>query len=133
MARRPDEPNEEPRRARRYIVEFTEPALAEADAAYLWLSKQADPEYAVRWYEGLFVAAQTLSFQPRMHAIAPENDLYDVEVRRMLYHGPSGRRRRGGAVYRLLFHIVEPAEGEPRDGGVVRILHVWHGARRPLV
>ena len=39
---------------------------------------------------------------------------------------PSGRRR-GGSAYRILFQIVEPDEG--RDG-LVRVLHIWHGAQR---
>ena len=112
----------------RYLVEFTEPALVEADAVYLRLSERSGPEYAIRWYEGLFIAAKDLSSLPRIHAIAPENERYDVEVRRLLYYGSTGRR--GSSVYRLLFYIIEPQEGESE--GVVRILHVWHGAKGPL-
>ena len=112
---------------RRYLVEFTEPALADADGLYLWLSPQVDPEYAARWYEGLFEAAQALSSMPRMHAVAPENDRYDVEVRRLLYYGPGKRRAR--APYRVLFYVIEPASDESE--GVVRVLHVWHGAKGP--
>ncbi len=108
-----------------YLVEFTEPALVEADAVYLWLSEQVSLEYAIRWYEGLFVVAQSLSSLPRINPIAPENDRYDVEVRRLLYYGPN--QRRSGSAYRLLFYVIEPAEDEPE--GVVRILHVWHGAK----
>lgn len=111
----------------RYLVEFTEPALMEADAAYLTLSAQAGPEFAIRWYEGLFLAVQTLSTLPRSHAIAPENDAYGIEVRRLLYSGPS--RRSSGRVYRVLFYIIEPIDEEE---GIVRILHVWHGAKGPL-
>ena len=114
---------------RRYLVEFTEPALADADGVYLWLSQQTGPEHAVRWYEGLFEAAQTLSSLPRIHAIAPENDLYDVEVRRLLYYGPS--KRRGNNPYRVLFYTVEPLADEAE--GVVRVLHIWHGAKGPPV
>lgn len=112
----------------RYLVEFTEPALLEADAAYLWFSEHMGLEYAIRWYEGLFLAAEELSSLPRTNAIAPENDIYDVEVRRLLYYGPSGRRGRN--VYRVLFHIIEPQADEAE--GVVRILHVWHGTKDPL-
>lgn len=111
-----------------YLVEFTEPALLEADGAYLWFSERVGLEYAIRWYEGLFVAAQRLSSLPRANAIAPENDVYDVEVRRLLYYGPSGRRSRN--VYRVLFHIIEPLEDESE--GIVRILHVWHGTKGSL-
>jgi len=121
-------PNGSPEEAsRRYLVEFTEPALIDADAAYLWLSEQAGPEYAIRWYEGLFEAVQSLASLPRVHAVAPENDIYGVEVRRLLYSGPF--RRRGGNVYRILFYILEPQEDESE--GIVRILHIWHGAKRP--
>lgn len=112
----------------RYLVEFTEPALMEADSAYLTLSTQRGLDYAIFWYEGLFLAAQTLSTLPRSHAIAPENDAYSVEVRRLFYSGPS--RRLSGPVYRILFYIVEPSEDE--EEGTVRILHVWHGAKGPL-
>lgn len=119
--------SQQPEASRRYLVEFTEPALIEVDAAYLWVSEQSGPEYAIRWYAGLFEAAQGLYSLPRVYAVAPENDIYGVEVRRLLYSGPS--RRRGGNVYRILFYIIEPQEDEAE--GVVRILHVWHGAKRP--
>ncbi len=111
----------------RYLVEFTEPALMEADAAYLNLSTQRGLDYAIRWYEGLFLAAQNLSTLPQCHAIAPENDTYGVEVRRLLYSGPS--RRSSGRAYRILFYVVEPLEDE--EEGTVRILHVWHGTKGP--
>ncbi len=111
-----------------YLVEFTEPALVESDAVYLWLSEAVGLEYSVRWYEGLFAAAQSLSVLPRSHALAPENDRYDVEVRRLLYYGPA--RRRTGNAYRLLFYGIEPLADEAE--GIVRILHVWHSAKCPL-
>lgn len=38
--------------------------------------------------------------------------------------------RQGSTVYRILFHIVEPAENESQ--GVVRVLHVRHGAQQWL-
>jgi len=110
-----------------YLVEFTEPAQIEADAVYLWFSERVGLDYAIRWYEGLLLAARELSSLPRANPIAPESDRYDVEVRRLLYYGPS--KRRGRQVYRLLFHIIEPQEQE--DEGVVRILHIWHGAKGP--
>jgi hypothetical protein len=43
-----DEPDEQDWDALHYLVEFTEPTLVEADAAYLWFSEQAGPDYAVR-------------------------------------------------------------------------------------
>ena len=111
----------------RYLVEWTEPALLEADAAYLRLSQNAGPDYAALWYAGLFIAGETLSSLPRMHSVAPENERYNVEVRRLLYYGPSGRH--GKRVHRLLFYVIEPQQDETE--GVVRIMHVWHGAKGP--
>lgn len=63
---------------------------------------------------------------PRRHAVARENDLYGVEVRRMLYFGPSKRHRRSLTAYRVLFHVIEPTAEDAE--GVVRVLHIWHGA-----
>ena len=111
----------------RYLVEFTEVAQAEADAVYLWLSERVGLDYAIRWYEGLLLAARELSALPRANSIAPESDRYDVEVRRLLYYGPS--KRRGSQTYRRLFYVIEPQADETE--GVVRILHVWHGAKGP--
>ena len=113
-----------------YRVEVSDPADAEAEAAAQRLALLVSAEYAARWYTGLLQAFQTLAVFPRQHAVADENDLYSVEVRRMLYYGPGGRRRRGGTVYRILFHIIEPAEEEDEGERVVRILHVYHGAQR---
>lgn len=117
------EPDSEPPH---YLVEWSEPALLEADTAYLAVSGYAGPDDAFRWYAGLFEAGETLSSLPGIHPIAPESDQYDVEVRRLLYYGPS--KRRGGQVYRILFFIIKPVE---ESEGVVRILHVWHGAKGP--
>jgi len=114
-----------------YPVRLTEPAEAEIEAEHARLSELVSPQYADRWRTALVIEVRRLALFPARHEIAPENDVYDVEVRRMLYHGPAGRRRRGGVAYRVLFYIVEPNEDEPQ--GVVRVLHVWHGGRRPIV
>lgn len=110
-------------------MEFTEPALADADTAYLNISASLGPDYAILWYEGLFEAAQALSSMPYANSLAPENDNYGVEVRRVIYFGPRGKTRRNA--YRILYFIIEPSADD--DIGVVRILHIWHGARNPGV
>ena len=109
-----------------YAVIVSDLADAEARTAYQWLSENVSQEYAGRWLEGLTRAIEGLAIMPRRHTIARENDLYDVEVRRLLYYGPSRRR---GSVYRVLFHIIEPTEEDVE--GVVRVLHIWHGASGP--
>ena len=111
----------------RYAVIVSDRADMDARDAHQWLQENVSPDYADRWLEGLARAFEGLAVMPRRHAVAPENDLYDVEVRRMLYAGPSKRRGRSSNTYRVLFHVIEPTEDDPE--GVVRILHVWHGAR----
>lgn len=118
-----------PRGPRLYEVRLSEPAEIEIETEFSRLENTVSPEYADRWHDGLTAQIDSLSLFPASHEVAPENDLCDVKVRRLLYHGPT-KRRRGGPSYRILFYIVEPVEGE--TGGLVRVLHVWHGAKRPL-
>src|SRR5262245_29752779 len=100
-----------------YRIEVSDTADAEAEEAYLWLLRLS-PELAVRWYQVLLDASETLSDVPRRFIVAAENDVFpDVEVRQLLY--VSGRN-----VYRILFCILEP--------DTVRILHVRHASRRRL-
>lgn len=110
-----------------YEVRLTEPAEVEVETEHARLSDIVSPEYADRWQDGLLAEITRLAVFPALYEIAPENDLYDVPVRRLLYFGPSKKRR--GTAYRILFHIIEPTAGE--EGGLVRILHVWHGAQQP--
>lgn len=113
---------------RLYEVRLTEPAEMEVEAEHTRLAELLSEEYADRWQDGLLTEIQRLAVFPASHEVARENDLYNVEVRRLLYHGTS-KRRRGGSAYRILFYIIEPMDDESR--GLVRILHVWHGARQP--
>lgn len=110
----------------RYTVIVADLADADARSAHLRLGENVSPDYADRWLEGLARTIEGLALMPRRHAVARENDLYDVEVRRVLYSGPSGRHGRGRIIYRILFHIIEPSAEDPE--GVVRVLHIWHGA-----
>ena len=109
-----------------YHVETSDRAAAEREAAFLRMVRLS-PETAGRWLSGLLDAVASLAEfpGPRSHSIAQENDRFDVEVRRLLYYGPGGRR--GGSVYRVLFHVIEPAEGETQ--GVVRVLRILHAAQ----
>lgn len=110
-----------------YRIQITDVADAEMDALALWLAGKTSAEHAAHWYDGLIDAIGGLAEQPRLHAVARENDQYGVEVRRLLYRGP-GKGRRSGTPYRVLFHVIEPAEGEAE--GIVRVLHLYHGAKR---
>jgi plasmid stabilization system protein ParE len=97
--------------AERYSVEVTDAADLEADAIYLWMSERsADSAHA--WYQGLLAAYQSLSTFP--HRFPEVEGL--PGTRRMLY-----------GKYRVLFTVIEPADGD--GAGLVRIAHIYHAAR----
>jgi len=93
----------------RVIIEAS--AEAQLDEAYLYIRAET-PQAATRWQMGLLDAAETLEQFPGRCPLAPEASAFGREIRHLI-HGS----------YRLLFEI---------RGEVVYILHIRHGARRPL-
>ena len=71
---------------------------------------------AVDWLNGLFESLHSLATHPRRFPIAPENDVFEDEVRQLL-HGTKHD------AYRVLFAV---------GGSTVYIVHVRHAARRYL-
>jgi plasmid stabilization system protein ParE len=110
-----------------YQIVFGDVAQAEADDAYLYLSQRASLPVATRWYSGLLAQIrEKLSFMPARFASAPDTAAFPgLIVRQMLYG--SGR-----STYRVLFHIVEPADEEDEQAGAVIVLRVRHSAMRLL-
>jgi plasmid stabilization system protein ParE len=101
-----------------YHVEFTDVAEMETEAILLWINGQS-PDRAGRWQEGLEQAVSSLSEFPRRCGLAPENSHFQAEIRQLLFGS-----------YRILFTLLDlDGDGEEET---VRILHVRHGARRPL-
>ncbi len=98
-----------------YHIEVTAKAKAEAEEAYLWIYRNS-PANAVKWYNGLDDAIQSLSRYPTMCPLAPEHASFKQEIRQLLYGKRSG-------VYRILFTI---------EGDLVTVLHVRHAARQFL-
>lgn len=94
-----------------YKVEPSGPALADAEEALVWIYEQ-EPDAALKWYEGLLEAFESLSKLPLRCPLAPEGILFDEEIRQLLY----GR-------YRILYVI---------DRKTVYILRVRHGSRKHL-
>ena len=94
-----------------FRVEPTVEALADTDEAFQWIYKQA-PEAALRWYEGLFAAVESLSENPFRCSLALENPYFAVEIRQLIY----GR-------YRVIFTVSDR---------VVYVLRVRHSARMHL-
>jgi plasmid stabilization system protein ParE len=83
--------------------------------AYEWI-KTYSPETVNAWMNGLFRAIQSLDTMPRRASLAFEHEIFDEELRQLLY----GKH---GQVYRILFTI--------RDNEV-QVLFVRHSAQKPV-
>ena len=92
-----------------YRLEISDSAEAEADAVYLWMSRNLGPAYADRWYRELWAKVGNLVSFPRRGQRVPGQD---ETVRRLLY----GR-------YRVLYRIVA---GEEDEEAVIRVLRIVH-------
>jgi len=99
----------------KYRVIIQPPASAEMEAAFQWIAERA-PASAVKWFNGLEAAIQTLENFPARCPLAEESKAFNVEIRQLLYG------KRVGA-YRILFTIRQDA---------VHILHIRHGRRQRL-
>ncbi len=96
---------------RRYRVIVTPSAQDDIREAYEWIAAE-NPDYARTWRDGLREKILGLETLPESHALAPESDAFDREIRQLLY----GR----GIPWRIFFTI---------DGSTVQVLHVRHGRR----
>ena len=112
---------------RTYEVVFSDVAQDEADQSYLALSRRVSPDFALRWYNGLFAEVRDrLSSMPRVFALAPDAPAFPGLYARQMLYG------RGATTYRVLYHVVEPAAGAEDEPGTVIILRVRHATRRLL-
>jgi plasmid stabilization system protein ParE len=96
----------------RYTVVVQPSAEAEIEAAYVYLAQAASPDVAIRWFNELDAAIDTLVTMPRRCPLAPEDAYFADEIRQLLV-----------APYRVLFTIRQKR---------VHVLHVRHRARRTL-
>ena len=95
----------------KYRVVIQPPAIQDLEGAYRWIARDA-PGRAATWLDGALRVIETLDSFPARCPLAPEDDAFEQEIRQLLYGD-----------YRILFTI---------DRDTVRVLHVRHGARRPL-
>jgi plasmid stabilization system protein ParE len=116
------EGSNEPESFRIYALRFTDRARTDIDAAHARFVALAGQVVADAWKDGLFEAVASLSTMPR-RALASEQRRFRHEVRQLIYRRPGS-----DVAYRVLFTIVEEAEDAP----FVRIVHVRHGAQRPI-
>jgi toxin ParE1/3/4 len=96
-----------------YRVELTDRARRDLERLYRAINA-ASSERARVWFNGLEAAVLSLDAHPARCPVTPE----DPALRHRLY----GRK---GHVYRVIYAIDVPRR-------VVTVLHVRHGARRPL-
>ena len=96
---------------RRYRVIVTPSAQDDIRKAHEWIAAE-NPGYARTWLDGLREKILGLETLPESHALAPESDAFDRDIRQLLY----GR----GPPSRIFFAI---------DGSTVQVLHVRHGRR----
>lgn len=86
-------------------------ARNDADEVFDWIAMDSGAA-AERWLEGLDLVFASLRTFPNRGKLAPEGRRIRRQVRQLMY----GR-------YRIIYVVV---------GDEVRVLHVRHGARRPL-
>lgn len=96
-----------------YRVELTARARRDLERLYRAINA-ASSELARIWFNGLEAAVLSLDQHPARCPVTPENP----GLRHLLY----GRK---GHVYRIIYALDEPRR-------VVTVLHIRHGARRPL-
>ena len=82
--------------------------------AAAWWAKHRDQEQAIRWYDGILSAIETLEDNPARCVLARENPKSDVELRE-LHFGLGSRPK-----HRIIFVI---------DPDAVRVLSVRHAAQ----
>lgn len=96
---------------KRFRVVITPFAEANIREAHAWLAAE-NPAYAAKWLAGVRKKILELETFPESHAVAPESDAFDCQIRQLLY----GR----GNPWRIFFTI---------EGSTVQVLHVRHGSR----
>ena len=92
-------------------IEVADAAMAELVGIVAWIARDSSTD-AVRWLGAFWKSVRSLRSYPGRCPLAPEDVTSIVEVRQLVFGD-----------YRVLFTI--------RDSQV-RVLHVRHGAMRPL-
>jgi plasmid stabilization system protein ParE len=119
MASSADKSTSDENEPQSYQIEYAEGAQEDIEKAYLWRSSITSPETATRWVEGLRAAIDSLSFMPYRFASLQNDPL----SRRLLYGS-------GNGAYRIIYRVIETMD--LGDTALVRILHVYHGARQTI-
>ena len=101
-----------------YTVGLTERAEVDADDIFLRYNRSV-PDQGARWQNGFTKALASLASLPNRCPVAREDARFaGIVVRRLLF-----------GKHRILFHVIEPGEGETE--GSVRVIRIIHGSRAP--
>jgi len=93
-----------------YLIRITPTALDDAEEFYLWIF-QDSPVNAANWFNGLFVAINTLTLMPQRCPTALEQKIVGQELRYLLYLKH----------YRIIYGI---------EDNVVIIYHIRHSSQQ---
>jgi plasmid stabilization system protein ParE len=97
----------------KYEIRFSPTARAEILEAFDYIrTDQHAPLNAARWLDGIIEAVSNLADYPEAHALARENDEFDIELRQIIFKS-----------HRIVFDVADKT---------VRIHRVVHVARRDI-
>ena len=98
----------------KYHVIMEEPAITEIEQNARWWAEHYSSRQALVWYDAAVDAIYSLESQPERHALSPENQEFDYEIRDLLF-GIGSRPS-----YRAVFTI---------QGNAVHVLTVRRAAQ----
>jgi plasmid stabilization system protein ParE len=102
----------------KYRLKITDEAADHLLEVAKWYAETSQSlEVASAWYDGFIDHLESLEDDPYCCPIAAENELFDFELRELLYG--SGKR----ITHRALYRIV---------GDSIEVLSIRHHAQRPL-
>lgn len=89
-----------------YYLQITDEAADQLFAAARWYAETSQSlDIAVIWYDGFLDELDRLVEDPLRGTLAPENHLFDFELREIRYG--SGRRHTHRALYRIVGQRIE--------------------------
>ncbi|MCH8922817.1 MAG: type II toxin-antitoxin system RelE/ParE family toxin [Planctomycetes bacterium] len=101
-----------------YRVVLADRALEDIDRNARWWAKHRSGDQAIRWYEGILAAIDSLDENPQRWPVARENENFPYELREL--HFGAGSH----PTHRALFTI--------RDDRSVVVLSVRHAAQKDV-
>ncbi len=111
------------RELEKYAVRLHRKAAEDIDDAHKQIAEFSGNAYADAWQDGLRDAIASLATLSRRYPPADENNLFQNIVWACPYRFQTSR-----VVHRILYEIAQ----DDQDGPFVHVLHIRHGARKPM-